>query len=78
MMPKEIFKKRVFLWYKDTLEWKIRIRGLVFDVTRILLKGKDLNQKCLNWDMWRASCVSQAYHRRGSVGGASAGQFFVF
>ena len=44
MTSSEIFEKRDFLWDKDTAKWRIRSRDLVWHVTRILLKGEDLNQ----------------------------------
>ena len=41
-----IFEKKDFLWDKDTVEWRIRSRGL-HELTSNLdfAKGKDLNQK---------------------------------
>ena len=43
MMSSKIFKRRDFLWDKNTLEWKIRSLGRC--VNRMLLKRKDWNQK---------------------------------
>ena len=45
MASSEIFENNDFLWKKNTVEWRIRIRGLGWHVSKILLKGENLDQK---------------------------------
>ena len=49
IMLSKFFKKSDFLWDKDIVKRRIRSGGLGWHVTRILLKGKDLNQKFKNF-----------------------------
>ena len=42
------FQKRNFLWGKDIVEWKIRSRDLVWQLTRISLEGFNQNSKSEN------------------------------
>ena len=44
MTSSEIFERGTF-WDKDIVERKIRSRGLVLHLARIVLKGEALNQK---------------------------------
>ena len=44
-LRRQRFSKEDFLWGKDIVEWKIKSRGLVWYLNRILLKGEGLNPK---------------------------------
>ena len=39
------FREIDFSWDKDIVDWKIRSRGLFWNITKILLKEEGLNQK---------------------------------
>ena len=45
MTSSKFFEKRDFLRDKDTVEWRIRSRGLSWHVTWVLLNKKDKNLK---------------------------------
>ena len=45
MTSSKIFKRRDFLWDKNTLEWKIRSLGSELERKHNVAKRKDLNQK---------------------------------
>ena len=77
MTLSKFVEKMVFLWDKHIVKWRIRIRGLVWHVTWILLKGKGKKfENCPSCKTWLANLFNQKCHRLRN-GGPAAGQLFV-
>ena len=67
----------VFLWDEDIVKWRIRSRGLVWNVAWILLNKKEKILKIvLVVRHGEQTCLTQKCHRLCN-GGPAVGQLFV-